>query len=89
MHPKLTVDRLRRRGLVYVRQSSPGQVVHNQGIRAAQNAIEAVTYAPMVAFRVAPKAAPRTIARTSDVPNSHSSADGNWDVELPLLPNDG
>ena len=30
MNPKLTADRLRRRGLVYVRQSSPGQVVHNQ-----------------------------------------------------------
>jgi DNA invertase Pin-like site-specific DNA recombinase len=30
MNPKLTAERLRRRGLVYVRQSSPGQVVHNQ-----------------------------------------------------------
>ena len=30
MNPKLTADRLRRRGIVYVRQSSPGQVVHNQ-----------------------------------------------------------
>src|SRR5262245_9074977 len=30
MNPKLPADRLRRRGMVYVRQSSPGQVVHNQ-----------------------------------------------------------
>jgi excisionase family DNA binding protein len=30
MNPKLTAERLRRRGMVYVRQSSPGQVVHNQ-----------------------------------------------------------
>jgi DNA invertase Pin-like site-specific DNA recombinase len=29
MNPKLTADRLRRRGIVYVRQSSPGQVIHN------------------------------------------------------------
>jgi len=27
MNPKLTVDRLRRRAVVYVRQSSPGQVL--------------------------------------------------------------
>jgi excisionase family DNA binding protein len=30
MNPKLTAERLRRRGMVYVRQSSPGQVLHNQ-----------------------------------------------------------
>jgi DNA invertase Pin-like site-specific DNA recombinase len=30
MNPKLTVDRLRRRAVVYVRQSSPGQVIHHQ-----------------------------------------------------------
>jgi len=30
MNPKLTPDRLRRRAVVYVRQSSPGQVVHHQ-----------------------------------------------------------
>jgi DNA invertase Pin-like site-specific DNA recombinase len=29
MNPKLTVDRLRRRAVVYVRQSSPGQVLHH------------------------------------------------------------
>jgi DNA invertase Pin-like site-specific DNA recombinase len=29
MNPKLTVDRLRRRALIYVRQSSPGQVLHH------------------------------------------------------------
>jgi DNA invertase Pin-like site-specific DNA recombinase len=30
VNPKLTSDRLRRRAVVYVRQSSPGQVIHNQ-----------------------------------------------------------
>ncbi len=30
MNPKLTPDRLRRRAVVYVRQSSPGQVTHHQ-----------------------------------------------------------
>jgi DNA invertase Pin-like site-specific DNA recombinase len=30
MNPKLTVDRLRRRALVYIRQSSPDQVLHHQ-----------------------------------------------------------
>jgi excisionase family DNA binding protein len=30
MNPKLTLDRLGRRAVVYVRQSSPGQVAHNQ-----------------------------------------------------------
>jgi len=29
MHPKLTVELLKRRAVVYIRQSSPGQVVHN------------------------------------------------------------
>jgi excisionase family DNA binding protein len=29
VNPKLTVDRLRRRAVVYVRQSSPGQVLHH------------------------------------------------------------
>ena len=29
MNPKLTTDRLRRRAVVYVRQSSIGQVQHN------------------------------------------------------------
>ncbi len=30
MNPKLTVERLRRRAIVYVRQSSPDQVIHHQ-----------------------------------------------------------
>ena len=30
MNPKLTADRLRRRAIVYIRQSSMGQVIHNQ-----------------------------------------------------------
>src|SRR5437016_14123123 len=29
MNPKLTVDRLRRRAVVYIRQSSPDQVIHH------------------------------------------------------------
>ena len=29
MNPKLTSDRLRRRAVIYIRQSSPGQVMHN------------------------------------------------------------
>ena len=29
MNPKLTADRLRRRAIVYIRQSSMGQVAHN------------------------------------------------------------
>ena len=30
MNPKLTPDRLRRRAIVYIRQSSPDQVIHHQ-----------------------------------------------------------
>src|SRR5271169_5975972 len=30
MNPKLTPDRLRRRSIVYIRQSTPGQLIHNQ-----------------------------------------------------------
>lgn len=30
MNPKLTLDRLRRRAIVYIRQSTPGQLIHNQ-----------------------------------------------------------
>jgi DNA invertase Pin-like site-specific DNA recombinase len=30
MNPKLTSDRLSRRAIVYIRQSSPGQVTHNR-----------------------------------------------------------
>lgn len=29
MHPKQTIELLKRRAVVYIRQSSPGQVVHN------------------------------------------------------------
>jgi DNA invertase Pin-like site-specific DNA recombinase len=39
MNPKLTAERLRRRGMVYVRQSSPGQVVHNQESQRRQYAL--------------------------------------------------
>lgn len=30
MNPKISADHLKRRAVVYIRQSSPGQVVHNQ-----------------------------------------------------------
>jgi len=39
MNMKLTVERLRRRALVYIRQSSPGQVLHNQESQRRQYAL--------------------------------------------------
>jgi DNA invertase Pin-like site-specific DNA recombinase len=39
MTAKLTAERLRRRAIVYVRQSSPGQVVHNQESQRRQYAL--------------------------------------------------
>src|SRR4051794_21180237 len=30
MNPKVSPDHLKRRAIVYIRQSSPGQVIHNQ-----------------------------------------------------------
>jgi DNA invertase Pin-like site-specific DNA recombinase len=36
MNPKLTNERLSRRAIVYVRQSSPGQVIHNQESKRRQ-----------------------------------------------------
>ena len=36
MSPKLTVERLRRRAVVYVRQSTPGQVLHRQESQRVQ-----------------------------------------------------
>ncbi len=36
MNPKLTSERLSRRAIVYVRQSSPGQVIHNQESKRRQ-----------------------------------------------------
>jgi hypothetical protein len=30
MNPKVTPDRLHRRAIVYIRQSTPGQLIHNQ-----------------------------------------------------------
>ena len=36
MNPKLTTERLTRRAIVYVRQSSPGQVLHNQESKLRQ-----------------------------------------------------
>ncbi len=39
MNPKLTAERLRRRGMVYIRQSSAGQVLHNQESQRRQYAL--------------------------------------------------
>ena len=39
MNPKLTDERLNRRAIVYVRQSSPGQVLHNQESKRRQYAL--------------------------------------------------
>src|SRR5229473_2547753 len=39
MTAKLTAERLRRRAIVYVRQSSPGQVIHNQESQRRQYAL--------------------------------------------------
>ena len=30
MNPKISADHLKRRAIIYIRQSSPGQVIHNQ-----------------------------------------------------------
>jgi DNA invertase Pin-like site-specific DNA recombinase len=38
MNPKLTNERLERRAIVYLRQSSPGQVFHNQESQRRQYA---------------------------------------------------
>lgn len=39
MNAKLTAERLRRRALVYIRQSSPAQVMHNQESQRRQYAL--------------------------------------------------
>jgi hypothetical protein len=39
MNPKLTNERLKRRAIVYLRQSSPEQVFHNQESQRRQNAL--------------------------------------------------
>jgi DNA invertase Pin-like site-specific DNA recombinase len=39
MNPKLTADRLSRRAIVYIRQSSPGQVIHHQESQRCQYAL--------------------------------------------------
>jgi hypothetical protein len=33
MNPKISASHLKRRAIVYIRQSSPGQVIHNQESR--------------------------------------------------------
>ena len=48
MNSKLTVERLRRRAIVYVRQSSPGQVIHNQESQKRQYGL--VDYARELGF---------------------------------------
>lgn len=49
MNSKLTAERLRRRGMVYVRQSSPGQVIHNQESQRRQYGL--VDHARALGFR--------------------------------------
>jgi hypothetical protein len=39
MNSKLTAERLSRRAIVYVRQSSPGQVIHHQESQRRQYAL--------------------------------------------------
>jgi DNA invertase Pin-like site-specific DNA recombinase len=48
MNSKLTAERLRRRAIVYVRQSSPGQVIHNQESQRRQYGL--VDYARELGF---------------------------------------
>src|SRR4051812_12170207 len=36
MNPKISADHLKRRAIIYIRQSSPGQVIHNQESRRRQ-----------------------------------------------------
>lgn len=40
MNPKLTAERLARGAIIYIRQSSPGQVLHHQEGRLRQYALE-------------------------------------------------
>src|ERR1700730_12102167 len=40
MNPKLTAERLDRGAMVYIRQSTPGQVLHHQEGRRRQYALE-------------------------------------------------
>jgi DNA invertase Pin-like site-specific DNA recombinase len=40
MNPKLTAERLERGAIVYIRQSTPGQVLHHQEGRRRQHALE-------------------------------------------------
>ena len=49
MNMKLTAERLRRRALVYIRQSSPGQVLHNQESQRRQYGL--VDHARALGFR--------------------------------------
>jgi DNA invertase Pin-like site-specific DNA recombinase len=40
MHPKLTAERLERGAMVYIRQSTPGQVLHHRESQRRQYALE-------------------------------------------------
>jgi ribosomal protein L32E len=50
MNPKLTPDRLRRRAIVYIRQSTPGQLIHNQESKRRQYGL--VNHARELGFSV-------------------------------------
>src|SRR6202167_399726 len=49
MNPKISADHLKRRAIVYVRQSSPGQVVHNQESQRRQYGL--ADYARQLGFQ--------------------------------------
>ena len=49
MNPKITSDHLKRRAVVYIRQSSPGQVIHNQESQRRQYGL--ADYARQLGFQ--------------------------------------
>src|SRR5579863_5270554 len=49
MNPKISADHLKRRAIVYIRQSSPGQVIHNQESQRRQYGL--ADYARQLGFQ--------------------------------------
>src|SRR6516162_9569710 len=49
MNPKISADHLKRRAIVYIRQSSPGQVIHNQESQRRQYSL--ADHARQIGFR--------------------------------------
>ena len=52
MNPKISPDHLKRRAVVYIRQSSPGQVIHNQESQQLGNMDLPTTHASSVSTRL-------------------------------------